>query len=381
MADPTTPNMGLIVSQGGSTPGANNNVTSNTYPNENSLNMTTLDNHTHVSGQGLQIPTAALDINANLGFNGYNLTGVGGLSCTTLTVSSTLSAVNLTASGGNINTNTMTVLTNDTSIQLLPSLSSGTGLAALVVSNSNALTTGDYLLWMSSGGGTLAFAVDYIGNTILNNGGILSQGKTSTSLTLEGNAANSGVGIVLDNATAATTGKLTSFRTGGTEKAYIDHSGSFVTTSGSVTATNVTASGFIEVDDLSITATGHIITANASPTFYNINSDFGTLVSSGIVGGDTAMICTFEAGTEGGTISAGTALFVVELANAYSSTNVACFVNIIGGAPILTLAGSLYAICTNSGARISVYSTINVLPQTNATYTFSVMSIGAGATS
>jgi hypothetical protein len=40
--------------------------------------LTVIDQHNHTSGQGLPIPTAALDINADLSFNEFNLTNIRG---------------------------------------------------------------------------------------------------------------------------------------------------------------------------------------------------------------------------------------------------------------------------------------------------------------
>lgn len=44
------------------------------YAQENNTAFTTIDQHTHVPGQGLPVPTAGLNINADLPINNYNIT-------------------------------------------------------------------------------------------------------------------------------------------------------------------------------------------------------------------------------------------------------------------------------------------------------------------
>lgn len=45
-----------------------------TYATENNTAFTTIDSHDHTSGQGVAVPTAGLNINADLAFNGFNST-------------------------------------------------------------------------------------------------------------------------------------------------------------------------------------------------------------------------------------------------------------------------------------------------------------------
>lgn len=65
MPTTTTPYMGLLLPVPGSEPGP-------TYATDNNTAFTTVDSHNHTSGQGIQIPSAGLNINADLPFGGFN---------------------------------------------------------------------------------------------------------------------------------------------------------------------------------------------------------------------------------------------------------------------------------------------------------------------
>lgn len=65
MANTTSPNMGLIVPGIGTEPGP-------TWASDLNASLGILDQHNHTSGQGIQIPTNGLNINADLPFNGSN---------------------------------------------------------------------------------------------------------------------------------------------------------------------------------------------------------------------------------------------------------------------------------------------------------------------
>ncbi len=67
-----TPNMQLPVDQVSVTPGPG-------WASDLEAMKLLLDAHTHVSGQGLPVPTAGLNINANLPLGGNLITGAGGL--------------------------------------------------------------------------------------------------------------------------------------------------------------------------------------------------------------------------------------------------------------------------------------------------------------
>jgi len=64
-----TPNMGLVLPTVGVTAGP-------TYATENNDAFTTIDSHDHTSGKGVPVPSAGLNINADLSFNDYNATAL-----------------------------------------------------------------------------------------------------------------------------------------------------------------------------------------------------------------------------------------------------------------------------------------------------------------
>lgn len=64
-----TPNMGLILPTVSSTPGP-------TYATEQNTAMEVIDAHDHTSGNGVQVPTAGIGIDADLTFSDYNATNV-----------------------------------------------------------------------------------------------------------------------------------------------------------------------------------------------------------------------------------------------------------------------------------------------------------------
>lgn len=76
-----TPNMNLtiLVAGPGGTPGPQ-------YGTDIINNFSVIDQHDHTSGKGTRIPTGGLNINANLGFNDFALTGVGRCQYTNLSV-------------------------------------------------------------------------------------------------------------------------------------------------------------------------------------------------------------------------------------------------------------------------------------------------------
>src|SRR5216684_4213293 len=63
----TTPNMNLILPVPSGTPGPLYGSMQNTIFN-------LIDSHNHTQGQGLQIPTSGLNINADFSINNFNLT-------------------------------------------------------------------------------------------------------------------------------------------------------------------------------------------------------------------------------------------------------------------------------------------------------------------
>lgn len=92
-----TPNMNLNLPVPTVTPGP-------TYASQNNLAFTAIDGHNHTTGQGVQVPTAGLLINADLPFGGFNATSLRSLRLSSqaspLSLSSDLSC--LYSSGGNL---------------------------------------------------------------------------------------------------------------------------------------------------------------------------------------------------------------------------------------------------------------------------------------
>lgn len=76
----TSPNMGMTIPTPGVTPGP-------TYATNISNDLSIIDAHNHTPGNGALVPTAGLNINANLPFNGFGATGFNsctGTACTSL---------------------------------------------------------------------------------------------------------------------------------------------------------------------------------------------------------------------------------------------------------------------------------------------------------
>lgn len=70
MSSPTDPNMGLYLPVPGVTTGPQ-------WATENTANMTTIANHDHTTGKGVQIPVAALTVNADFSWLTFGLTNIG----------------------------------------------------------------------------------------------------------------------------------------------------------------------------------------------------------------------------------------------------------------------------------------------------------------
>ena len=75
MPSSTSPSMGLFLPVPGSTPGPQ-------WASETTTNWSTLDTHDHTAGKGVQIPIAALNVNADFSWLTFGQTNVGYLSLT-----------------------------------------------------------------------------------------------------------------------------------------------------------------------------------------------------------------------------------------------------------------------------------------------------------
>ena len=73
MPSSTSPSMGLFLPVPGSTPGPQ-------WASETTTNWSTLDTHDHTTGKGVQIPIAALNVNADFSWLTFGQTNVGYLS-------------------------------------------------------------------------------------------------------------------------------------------------------------------------------------------------------------------------------------------------------------------------------------------------------------
>jgi hypothetical protein len=227
MADPVSPNMGLTLPQPGSTTGGSPTYT---YATEITADLSLIDTHNHTTGNGVQVPTAGLNINADLTFGGFSATNVNNITAS--------GAVTLSGSG------TALSITNNATVSgtlTVGTLSLGsltlTGAGTALTVNNNATITGSLTLGFIQGNLNLAGA------------GALLQSTASTSVVIKGNAAaTGGVGSILDNQVTQTGGIITSFRTNGTEEANIDFAGNLNLTNGGAviqgkTATSLTLKG------------------------------------------------------------------------------------------------------------------------------------------
>jgi hypothetical protein len=235
MSDPVSPNMGLTLPQPGTTTGGSPNYT---YATEITADLSLIDTHNHTSGQGVRVPTAGLNINADLAMGGFSLTGANNITAT--------GAVTLSGSGTALSiTNNATVSGTLTVGTLSLGTLTLTGAGTALTVNNNALISGT--LTVSS--------TATVGSTLSVVGAILET-TASTALTLKGNAAaTSGIGTILDNATTQTSGSVVSFRTGGTEQANIDFAGNLnLTNGGSILQLKATTS---------LTLKGHVAATSA----------------------------------------------------------------------------------------------------------------------
>jgi hypothetical protein len=125
----------------------------------------------------------------------------------------------------------------------------------------------------------------------------------------------------------------------------------------------------------------HPLAQGASPTVGAFNSNWGTISSTSVTGGDAAGLIAFT--TSGGTqapISAGVSLFTITLARAYApGTAYIVLVSPTGGFGALTpLAGTIYGVPGSGG--FTVYASASFTPINNTQYEFSFITIGTGAT-
>lgn len=252
-----TPNMGLQINVAGITPGP-------TYATNWDTNTTTLDNHDHTSGKGLAIRSAAIDIDADLSFNGFNILSVGTLNITTITATNlggdlNLNSHNLT-NGGTAAFTTMTATTVTTS-----NLSGCTVTGPLALGSQTLTTTGLITAGSLTVNGSSAFGLNNLSGTHWNISG--AAGNASFSGTL-------GVtGLISANGGITATGTVTL----GTSVAGFTMTGNLALGSNNLSMTGSITGPVTAITATTITATNAAITnLTAATTSYGANAFTGT---------------------------------------------------------------------------------------------------------
>ena len=315
MADPVSPNMGLTLPQPGSTTGGSPTYT---YATEITADLSIIDTHNHTSGNGVLVPTAGLNINADLNFNSHSATGVNNVTAA--------GAVTITGAGTALSvTNNATISgTLTVGVLSLGSLTlTGAGTALTV--NNNALISGTLTVT-----GLLTLTAGVTGGLLV--AGTISEATSNTGLSLKGNApATGGIGTILDNATTQTSGIITSFRTNASEKANIDFGGNLNLTAGGaviqgLTSTSLTlkgkaaATGVGVILDNSVTLTG----AGKPLSVRNNGTEVFYLDINGIlnIAGTIEQVSTATQMLMQSVYSAGSGAFLFNASNQASGTGV-----------------------------------------------------------
>jgi hypothetical protein len=482
---PNTPNIGLGEPQGGVTAGAANNTTPGTYPYIWQANLLLIDTYClSIPNNPAKVSNGGIVIDGNLNFGGFGITNAStGAFSSNLTIGGTLGVTGISTLTGGIGTSltigtslvnqvtitgkatgtdpTITVAGDATrNMQIIYPTASSSSLAYVSFSPTNGapvavgnVGSGYSAIWLGTALGSIT-ASNYalssngtgtviIGQTVINfdiglttylsmsgsalgiNGIPFQQGTAATALTLKGNAAaTAGIGTILDNQTTQTSGTITSFRTGGTEKAVVTFSGGFTSDSGTFASGTVgtglilgsqAASGgdlltvfpasvdvggtgsLLKLQSLSgtnqfvITGRGHLIPLSTAPTAPNAGNFaagfFATGVVSGITltGSDACMILKFTTGTSCTQITEQTSLIgTITLSQAYSSssfggfaafasepTNVSLSYGVNDTAPLILVP--------LSAVSFALYAAIPFTPKLSTTYAITIFTVGAGA--
>jgi S-layer protein len=391
-----TPNLGLTIPVGGTTPGAANNTTAGSYPFIIAADLNLIDsNCLSIPNNPAKVSNSGIVIDGNLPFGGFGITGastasfsgavgIGGL----LTLSGAGTA--LTVTNNATVTGTLTVGTLALTNLSLSGTLGVTGLSTLAgISMSGNITSTAVSNWSINGpSGANIFINAATGEGValqVNAGTVLSvsstsvgisgvpliQNSASTPLTLKGNStALGGVGVSIDNATTQTSGSIVTFSTGGTSKASINSAGTFLsnpglfttgvttttaTLKGTATAGNimtqmdgtvdVTGTGYScqfnsgggsVVPEFAITGRGHLIPLSTSPSTSagTFNAGFGTVTGVSVTGGDASFRINFTTGTATAiTYGGGNPLVVITLNQAYSGAALAAAIAAYSSAP------------------------------------------------
>lgn len=328
-----TPNLGLVIPVGGTTPGAADNITPGTYPDIWAANLGLIDSLCY-SLNNPAVP-AGININANLPFNGNSITGLN-----SLTATGTIATSGNATVGGTLGVTGATTLSSLTV--------TGNESVDGILGATSVQTTGDISV-----------------------GGILQATAADSSLTLQGNSSDgSTTGLILNTgSTTLTSGIIAAFANNSNQLAFIDWEGTF--------------NGFsLVTSELSITPSGHIIPTGTAPTvvYASFATSFGIVTPGTSSGSDAAFTYGFASGTYSGTPTpAGTKLFTVTLNTAYSNDLFIAHVQPQVGTEILKVAGNFYAVPTAAGT-FDVFCSVPFTPGSSTQYEFSFMTMGAGAT-
>jgi hypothetical protein len=398
---------------------------------------------------------------------------VGTLSTTNLALSGTLGVGGTSTFGTNFANTiaiagkatgtdpTITVAGDATrNLNIITALASGTTIGGLYISPSGGVPTligsaagvasGASAIWLGSGstsptntnfaifgiptvtslnvasGGTIAFDINAssIVQITTSSFGLqtnipIQQNTAATALTIKGNsAATGGIANILDNQTTQTSGTITSFRTGGTEKAGVTFAGGFFSDTGTFTSGTVgtgiglgsqAASGgdlltvfpasvdvggtgtllklqsLAGTNQFAITGRGHMIPLSTAPTApisaafnagYTATAAVNTISTNG---SDASFQLKFTVAGIPTAIAAGSVLVQISLAQSYSSTSVtgmACYGKTGNG---VSDTVALYVV-QNAVGTIQICNVTSFTPVIGS-YVFNVVTIGAGATS
>jgi hypothetical protein len=176
------------------------------------------------------------------------------------------------------------------------------------------------------------------------------------ALTLKGQAtATGGPGIILDNATAATSGKALSIRSGGTELDYFDYQGSLFA--------GVSLADYVEI--LGKASGGPTITANTGPL--NIYGGSGTLGQVNLGANESDYVEVWGTPSGGGIISSNAGNLSLEAIGSIGATIVSGgsdYLEIEGGSAAVTLttnAGALDVLSASGGVLIGSVNSYGIV--------------------
>jgi hypothetical protein len=365
MSLPQTTNLGLYLPQAGTTPGSTSDSTPNTYPWAFNQNLNIIDASCYSLNN--PVPTAGIDINANLTLNGYSLTSVGGITSTgTITTTGTLS-------GPTVQFNTANSYTSAGTMTLAPNVASGgTGV---LINNTVSMSSG-YLLAIENDG-TLAFQVDQAGDVGLT--GNISQITAATALKLLGGTT---AGVTLGSTSSQTSGQLLQVQNDGATDFSVAFNGHI----------NPSTSG-----TLGPGGSPSASTSSPNVTAWNTNPPANILV----YGSDSSFVVWVqENASHTHTFTAVTAftMFYVKFANAYANNGFTVFGQFVGSAgtgstPDITadgtygvLGGTILISLVKSSVNGDGFQAAFYAPSTNVTtestwYGFAFQTACAGAAS